>query len=48
MFLNNMNSCSNTDLEDCKYEPTGINAQFGYNTANLIAKEKLLRKPKLL
>ena len=29
MFLNNMNSCSNTDLEDCKYEPTGINAQFG-------------------
>ena len=28
-----MNSCSNTDLEDCKYEPTGINAQFGYNTA---------------
>ena len=34
MFLNNMNSCSNTDLEDCKYEPTGINAQFGYNTAS--------------
>ena len=33
MFLNNMNSCSNTDLEDCKYEPTGINAQFGYNPA---------------
>ena len=39
MFLNNMNSCSNTDLEDCKYEPTGINAQFGYNTANLMTKE---------
>ena len=34
-----MNSCSNTDLEDCKYEPTGINAQFGYNTANLMTKE---------
>lgn len=27
MFLNNMDECS--------YEPTGINAQFGYNTANL-------------
>ena len=36
---NNMNSCQNTNLEDCSYEPTGINAQFGYNTANLLSKE---------
>lgn len=30
MLLNN-NCCSN-NIDDCNYEPTGINAQFGYNT----------------
>lgn len=34
MFLNNNGCCYNT-TEDCSYEPTGINAQFGYNTASL-------------
>lgn len=30
--------CNNTEDEqlECNYEPTGINAQFGYNTANLL------------
>lgn len=32
MLLNN-NCCNNID--DCSYEPTGINAQFGYNTEGL-------------
>ncbi len=34
MFLNN-NGCSCNNTDDCTYEPTGINAQFGYNTASL-------------
>lgn len=30
------NNGNNNQLNDCSYEPTGINAQFGYNTANLL------------
>ena len=33
MLLNN-NCCCNNNIDDCSYEPTGINAQFGYNTAS--------------
>lgn len=33
MLLNN--NCCNNNIDDCSYEPTGINAQFGYNTENL-------------
>ena len=33
MLLNN-NCCCNNNIDDCSYEPTGINAQFGYNTSN--------------
>lgn len=35
MLLNNNCCAGNTTIDDCSYEPTGINAQFGYNTANL-------------
>ena len=28
----------NNNADDCYYEPTGINAQFGYNTMNLFNK----------
>lgn len=36
MLLNNNECCFNTsNIDECSYEPTGINAQFGYNTANL-------------
>lgn len=33
----NSNSCCNlnNNVDDCNYEPTGINAQFGYNTMAL-------------
>lgn len=34
MFMNNNCSC-NDNIDDCSYEPTGINAQFGYNTPNM-------------
>ena len=34
MFVNNNCSC-NDNVDDCSYEPTGINAQFGYNTPNM-------------
>ena len=30
MLLNN--NCCYNNIDDCSYEPTGINAQFGYNT----------------
>ena len=33
MFLNNNGCCCNS-IDECSYEPTGINAQFGYNTSN--------------
>ena len=33
MFINNC-SC-NDNIDECNYEPTGINAQFGYNTPNM-------------
>lgn len=33
MFLNNNGYCCNS-IDECSYEPTGINAQFGYNTSN--------------
>lgn len=39
MFMNDVRNCSETELDDCNYEPTGINAQFGYNTANLMSKD---------
>ncbi|MGN1300374.1 MAG: spore coat protein CotJB [Clostridia bacterium] len=32
MLLNN--NCCNNNIDDCSYEPTGINAQFGYNTSD--------------
>lgn len=36
MLLNNNECCcNNTNMDECSYEPTGINAQFGYNTPNL-------------
>lgn len=35
MLLNNNECCCNNNINECNYEPTGINAQFGYNTANL-------------
>lgn len=28
-------------IDDCSYEPTGINAQFGYNTANLFNNDNM-------
>ena len=37
--MNDVRNCSETELDDCNYEPTGINAQFGYNTANLMSKD---------
>lgn len=42
MLLNRRRICNcgccynNINKVDCNYEPTGINAQFGYNTANLL------------
>ena len=39
MFINNNCSC-NDKIEDCSYEPTGINAQFGYNTPNMYTDDK--------
>lgn len=24
------------NIDNCEYEPTGINAQFGYNTPNMM------------
>lgn len=36
MFLKN-NCCNKID--DCNYEPTGINAQFGYNTPTLFSSD---------
>ena len=38
MFMNNNCSC-NDNIDDCSYEPTGINAQFGYNTPNMNTNE---------
>lgn len=35
MLLNNNHNCCTKNIDDCNYEPTGINAQFGYNSANL-------------
>lgn len=39
-FFNNGCCCGgnnwNNNVDDCNYEPTGINAQFGYNTTNLL------------
>lgn len=28
-------------IDDCSYEPTGINAQFGYNTTNLFNNDNM-------
>ena len=39
MLLNNMNNgcgCNNNTNDDCSYDVTGINAQFGYNTVNMM------------
>lgn len=38
--------CCNNDVEDCSYEPTGINAQFGYNTTNIDGTENMCCKQK--
>ena len=42
MLLNNNGCCCNKNVDDCTYEPTGINAQFGYNTANLFNNENCM------
>ena len=35
-----VNNCScNDNIDDCSFEPTGINAQFGYNTPNMNTNE---------
>lgn len=33
-------NCMNTSLNDCPYELTGINAQYGYNTAQMYNNEE--------
>ena len=53
---NNWGKCCyyNSDIEDCNYEPTGINAQFGYNTIdtkdtdNMCCKQKDEMKHEML
>lgn len=38
MFVNKLGSCCN-NVDECSYQPTGINADFGYNTANLLEED---------
>lgn len=41
MSVNNNGCCCN-NIDDCTYQPTGINAQFGYNTANVFNHENCM------
>lgn len=35
LLSNDERCCNNNNIDDCNYEPTGINAQFGYNTTSI-------------